>query len=379
MVSTTFTADSARPQEEEALGPSPWIIGPVVDSLFVMGGMLWIIFALQVFCFHWDNPDPAAPGMAGRVAYMLLLTSTLGSYLFADSHTVATYMRVFATKESREHFKLYAYYLPWCSVLLFALCLIYPKAAGFCVYLHMMWVFQHYVGQTFGISLIYCYKRNYFFQPVEREIYRWFMHSFSFFIISRILCFREFSPDIYYGVRLPFYGLPSWVADCGKFSFIVMTLAFVTVVVRKYIRDKQLIPLPTLGMIFSILGIGFATGMANSIVWVFGPPFFHGTQYLAVSLGFYLKEKGLAEGRMYEVGHHMLREFFKPAGLHYWGMVILAGIFIYVGIPSFFEGYGYTFGMIATTIQACINFHHFVTDGAIWRLRDRKCREILLA
>jgi hypothetical protein len=35
--------------------------------------------------------------------------------------------------------------------------------------------------------------------------------------------------------------------------------------------------------------------------------------------------------------------------------------------------------MVATVIQACVNFHHFVTDGAVWRLRDKQTREILLA
>ncbi len=384
MVSTTFTrdGDAASPApakaQEKVLG-NRWIVNPTFDSLFVFGGALWAIFALQIFWFHWDTIDPALPGAAGTTAWVLLFMSTFGSYLFADSHTIATYMRIYATPENRERFKLYAYYLPWCSVLLFGLCLLYPKAAGFCVYLHLMWVFQHYVGQTFGISLIYCYKRGYFFKPWERETYRWFMHSFSAFVISRILCFRELSPDDLYGVKLPFYALPYQLFSFCKIALIVMTLAFVTVVVRKYILEKKLIPLPTLCLICTILGIGLSTGAANSIVWVYGPPFFHGSQYLAVSLGFYLKEKGMDEGRMSEVGRNLMKEFRGSAALKYWAIVIMAGIFVYVGIPSILQNYGFGFVYVATIIQACINFHHFVTDGAIWRLRDQKCREILLA
>ncbi len=384
MVSTTFTrdGDTASPApakaQEKVLG-NRWIVNPVFDSLFVFGGALWAIFALQIFWFHWDTIDPALPGAAGTTAWVLLFMSTFGSYLFADSHTIATYMRIYATPENRERFKLYAYYLPWCSVLLFGLCLLYPKAAGFCVYLHLMWVFQHYVGQTFGISLIYCYKRGYFFKPWERETYRWFMHSFSAFVISRILCFRELSPDDLYGVKLPFYGLPYQLFSCCKIALIVMTLAFVTVVVRKYILEKKLIPLPTLCLICTILGIGLSTGAANSIVWVYGPPFFHGSQYLAVSLGFYLKEKGMEEGRMSDVGRNLMKEFTSGTALKYWAIVIMAGIFVYVGIPNILQNYGFGFVYVATIIQACVNFHHFVTDGAIWRLRDQKCREILLA
>jgi len=389
MVSTTFTRDgdanlpsplpSARSTAEEKVLGNRWIVNPLFDSLFVFGGALWIIFALQLFWFHWDTLNPGLPGAPGTTAWVLLFMSTFGSYLFADSHTIATYMRIYSTPENRQRFKMYAYYLPWCSALLFALCLLYPKAAGFCVYLHLMWVFQHYVGQTFGISLIYCYKRGYFFKPWERETYRWFMHSFSAFVISRILCFRELSPDTVYGVKLPFYSLPYQLFSVCKIALIVMTVAFATVVVRKYLFEKKLIPLPTVCLILTIIAIGLSTGAASAMVWVYGPPFFHGSQYLAVSLGFYLKEKSLEDGRMAEVGRNLIKEFLSTVALRYWAIVIMAGIFLYVGIPSIFENYGFGFVYTATIIQACINFHHFVTDGAIWRLRDTKCREILLA
>jgi hypothetical protein len=313
------------------------------------------------------------------VAFFLLLTQTLGAYLFSDSHTVATYMRIYSTAENRQRFKLYAYYLPWCSLLLFSLCLLYPQAAGFCVYLHLMWVYQHYVGQAFGISLIYCYKRQYFFKDWEREIYRWFMNSISAAVISRILCDREFTPMEYFGVKLPFYAVPPIVEGFCVFFFVFMSFLFVGIVIRKYFVEKKLIPLPTVSLILTVLAIGALSGYASSMIWVYGPMYFHGSQYLAVSLGFYLKEKGLEDGRLGEVGHHLLREFLSKPALRYWGIVISAGIVIYVAIPSLLQNYGFSFVMVATTIQACVNFHHFVTDGAVWRLRDKKCREILLA
>jgi hypothetical protein len=48
-------------------------------------------------------------------------------------------------------------------------------------------------------------------------------------------------------------------------------------------------------------------------------------------------------------------------------------------VPHFLETFGIKFVIAATCIQACLNFHHFVTDAAIWRLRDPKARKILLA
>jgi hypothetical protein len=372
-------ASGSRPKEAEMLGPNRWVVNPVIDVLFVSGGLLWALFAIQIFFFHYISPDVKAPGMAGHVAFFLLVASTLGAYLFSDAHTIATYMRIYATAENRKRFALYAYVLPWGSLLLFSLCLMYPEAAGFCVYLHLMWVYQHYVGQSFGISLIYCYKRKYFFKPWERETYRWFMHSMSAAVITRILCDPDFSPHDYFGVKLPFYHVPFIFHSLAKSWFLFMAAAFIAIVIFKYIKERQLIPVPTLSIILTVLGIGVAGGFANSIVWVFGPAFFHGSQYLAVSLGFYLKEKGLEEGKMAEVGHHLLRAFFSKPALRYWGIVVSAGLVIYVAIPHFLQAYGYSFVVVATVIQACVNFHHFVTDGAVWRLRDKKCRDILLA
>ncbi|HMW88592.1 MAG TPA: hypothetical protein PLC15_03680 [Candidatus Obscuribacter sp.] len=383
MVSATFGSDSSQPRpqvmDQAATAPYAWVVGPVFDYLFVVGGFFWLIFALQVGWFHWDAPDPKASGLAGVAAYGLLITSTLGTYIFADAHTIATYMRIYSTAENRERFKLYAYYLPWMSLLFFSLCLMYPRAAGFCVYLHLMWVFQHYVGQTFGISLVYCYKRGYYFKNWERETYRWFMHSFSAFVITRILCFRTLSPEELWGIKLPFYGLPTWLFYTAEVIFFTMMGAFFVMLLRKAILEKQFLPLPAVCLILTIFGIGLSTGFAHSVLWLYGPPFFHGSQYLAVSLSFFLKEKGLQEGRMAEVSRHILVESFKKNGLFYWGMVVSAGMVIYVCIPQVLVNYGFDFVATATIIQACINFHHFVSDGAIWRLRDKTCREILLA
>jgi hypothetical protein len=383
VVSSTFPIDGGGQQTTASQDKTlpPWIVNPAFDFLFVYGGLLWILFGLQIFCFHWDTPDTAAPGLAGQTAYFFLLAGTLGQHLFSDAHTACTYARIYSTKENRERFKLYSYYLPWCSLLLFSLCLLYPRAAGFCVYLHMMWVYQHYVGQSFGISLIYCYKRGYFFKPWERETYRWYMHSVSAFVISRMLCYREFSPTDFYGVVLPFYSLPPILSIICKYLLIIMTVAFVFVVVRKYILEKKLIPIPTLCLALSAIAIGLSSGFASSVIWVYGPPYFHGSQYLAISLGYYLKEKGLESGpsQMREVSKHMLRSLFSPVGLRYWALMITSGMVIYLVIPHMLENYGYTFTFVATVIQACVNFHHFVADGAIWRMRDKTCREILLA
>lgn len=381
MVSSTIPISGFRErtpaQAQEKIKPYAWIVNPWFDTLFVFGGFLWILFGIHFLTYGWNPVDEHVPVMgAFAVSTLMVALGVFGQHIFADSHTVATYMRIYATPESRKIFKLYAYYLPWLSLSLLTLALLFREAAGIVVYVHLMWVFQHYVGQCYGIGLIYCYKRGYYLNNVEREIFRWFMHGLSIIVITRILCYREFSPYVYFETQVPFWGLPPFIAEMGQAFFIVMSVLFVGMIIRKYHRDGQLMPVPCLGVVLTVVGIGLSVGMASSMVWIYGPPFFHGSQYLAVSLGFYLKEKGIPEGMAVQ---HIWQEWFKPRALKYWAYTIVAGMFIYVVVPHFMMYFGFTFAMVASSIQACINFHHFVSDAAIWRLRDQRCREILIA
>ena len=82
-----------------------------------------------------------------------------------------------------------------------------------------------------------------------------------------------------------------------------------------------------------------------------------------------LKEKGLNENRISEVGNRLMLEFVSPAALRYWGYGhCMAGIaLVRRHPPAYCTNYGYEMVIVATIIQACVNFHHFVTDAAVWR------------
>jgi hypothetical protein len=121
--------------------PHPWIVSPVFDFFFVFGGLVLIMLAVQLIFFGWSPPVPVTnalyPNLPGTVnlavSKWLVIGGLLGSHLFSDSHTAATYMRIYATPESRSRFKIYAFYLPYVSVLLFLWSLNMPYVAGVCV------------------------------------------------------------------------------------------------------------------------------------------------------------------------------------------------------------------------------------------------------
>ncbi|MGD9682285.1 MAG: hypothetical protein AB7W16_13950 [Candidatus Obscuribacterales bacterium] len=353
--------------------PYPWIINPVFDFTFVTGGGVLCLMLINYFFLGWTVPVE----MNSRTSVFLITSMFLTQHLFADSHNTATYMRIWGSPEDRQRFKFYRTWLVYSCIPIFILGLTKPEFTSGLVYLYLITVFWHYAAQTFGISLIYAYKRGYILNELEKFIFRWFILSMSGFVIVRFLTFQDFSPRNFYGVPIPFWGpLPTVFFNVSQFLFIGFTVLFVFVVIRKFIRDKQLIPLPSVLLVLTVACLGLSKDTANAMMWFYVPGVFHGSQYLAVCLAYYLKERGMPEGMTtWDIG----KLAASAPGLKYVGTVILTGCFFYVGIPHFFSQLGFDYGMIGGLVLGVVNYHHFITDAAIWRLRDKRCRNLLLA
>ncbi len=352
---------------------SPWVVGPVFDLLFVAGGLPIILMAANVFFSGWSLPQPS-PLDGMQMSGLLLGVVLVGQHLFANSHNIATYLRIWGSDEDRDRFSFYRTWLVAFFVPLFLWGLYSPEATGAFVYLFLMAVFWHYAAQSYGVALIYCYKRNYFLRPFEKRIMKLWMTSLSAFAILRIASFREFSPSEWYGVPMPFWGpLPPFLFHIATGVLSLSMMAFSLIIAVKYYREKKLFPLPSMMVLLAVVALGLSESGTNAMLWFYIPPFFHGTQYLAICLAYALKERGEAE--TISVGTLLS----SPLALRLFATTVLVGALLYVVIPRAFEHFGFNYAMVAGLILAIVNFHHFLTDAAIWRLRDPRCREILLA
>ena len=122
--------------------------------------------------------------------------------------------------------------------------------------------------------------------------------------------------------------------------------------------------------------ICLSTGRANAAVWSYVPIFFHGTQYLAVCLAYHIKENNLPR---WQTAANVSSLFLQADSLRYLGLVILIGAFLYVVIPSIFQQLGFDYAFVGGVVLAVVNYHHFITDAAIWKLNDARTRQLLLA
>lgn len=374
MVSSSITTSGAMDKPVDAAAkPYPWIISPVIDFCFVIGGGALLLFALNWLYLGWKVPD----SLNDPASWWLMTIGFLSQHLFADSHNSATYLRIWGSAEDQARFKFHRTWLAYSTIPMFIMGLSKPALVGVFVYIYLITVYWHYVAQTFGIALIYCYKRNYFLNTIEKEIFRWFMFSMVGLTTVRFLTFRDLSPRNWFGVEIPFWGpLPMVCFYFCRFAFVMMAVAFAVVLIRKYFKENKMMPWQAFVLIFTVGCLGMTKDIANTMFWFYVPGFFHGSQYLAVCLAYYLKERGMPEGmNTWEISKIAL----GAPGLKYVGLVVLSGVFFYVGIPHFFGQIGFNYSVIGGLVLACVNYHHFITDAAIWRLRDPYCRKILLA
>lgn len=350
---------------------SPWIIDPVFDLLFVAGGIPFLLIAANVFAFGWRLPDPVAFGEHAQPG-LLLAFVFVGQHLFADSHNIATYLRILGSERDHERFAFYRTWLPLLFAPLFVVGLFSPTVTGACVYLFLMGVFWHYAAQCYGVALIYCYKRDYMLRPFEKQLMRFVVTSLSAFAIVRMLSFRSYSPTEWFGVPLPFWGplSPIWF-HLAAIAFSISAVAFSVVILLKLVRERKIFPIPSLMVLLSVIALGLSEGGANALLWFYVPAFFHGTQYLAITLSYAMKERGETIS---------LRQLFcSPLAGRLFVTSVVMGTFFYVAIPHIFEQLGFSYPMVAGLVLATVNFHHFATDAAIWKLRDPECRQLLLA
>lgn len=376
--------DAAQPAAETvappelASKPYPWIISPVFDFLFVTGGLVWLLFIANYSLIGNELPFDRSDSR-----HLILLTAVyVSQHVFFDAHNIATYFRLWGSPEDRETFKFYRTWLFYAAIALFVFCVVMRPIIGTLVFWYVVVIFWHYAMQTFGVALIYCEKRSYQFTGFEREVFRTLMLVLSAYAIARFLVTQELAPYNLYGAASPFWiplNTPAslLVLKIITVALITVSVVFAFVVVRKLIVDKRILPFPVVMMLATIGALACAPKEVNGLLWLYVPGLYHASQYMAVSLSYYVKERGLPEGMNANL---IAQEIRKWPALNYFGKAVLIGCTLYIVLPHLIQlvGLGGYDEMIGLTFVV-VNYHHFATDAAIWRLRDVRVRKILIA
>ena len=105
------------------------------------------------------------------------------------------------------------------------------------------------------------------------------------------------------------------------------------------------------------------------------PAFFHGSRYLAVCLTYVVKERRPPQAVQLSRGVSLIG---STQAVRFTVAAIVGGAVFYFAIPYSLAACGLEPAIAAGLVLAVVNFHHFITDAAIWRLSDPRCRKMLL-
>jgi tetratricopeptide (TPR) repeat protein len=359
-----------------AASSSRWLYGPWRDLLVGCG--LWYAAAFVLLCLYGE----AIRDQGGRlwIPFVTLLVST--------PHYGATLVRAYERRSDRRAYTVFTVY----ATLVLAACYAWgardPLVGSWILTVYITWSPWHYTGQNYGIAVMFLRRRGVSLDGgVKRVLYAAFGLSYllTFLALHAGASASHYAPVSYDDAAIRFLPLgfdPSWgrpALAAAALAYAAATLAVVTLLLRRA-RLADLTPALAL---MGLQALWFSaplllrtwqieTGLepwespdgAYYFLWI---AIGHAAQYLWVT-SYYAR----IDGRMGSSGE----------SLRYLAKVLLAGAAVWT-LPSLLFAPGalgrmpFDAGLAVLTASA-VNLHHFILDGAIWKLRDGRVARVLL-
>ena len=350
-------ASGAPAPAKDAAAASPWIYKPWID--------------LVVGCGAWSAPLLLATSyVAGSreagwsfAFYMLAL-------FFNYPHFMATVYRAY---HSYGEFAKYRFFTIHVAVLLACAGLIahlwYPLLPWIFT-LYICWSPWHYTGQNFGLLMMFARRAG--LSPTHRE--REALHLA--FIASYLMLLFSFHTGPSGDTLIVSLGLPAKFTLPARAMlglFFIAASGWALVSVAKRYSWKALLPAATLvttqflwfllpAMIELMSGKAVPeTRYSSGILAVL-----HSAQYLWITSYYQEKEARAAGQTSWSFARYLLTLVAGGIGLFVPGPWIVSRLFHADFAASFL------------TFTALVNLHHFMLDGAIWKLRDSRIAAFLL-
>ncbi len=331
---------------------SAWLFNPWIDSLFVCGGLVWILFGIHLWlCQGQPSIGTELPEEAFLLAF--------GSILLTNSHVAATLVRLYEKKEVRHHFWFHSFIMPACVVLMIVITLSNPICMAVLLRLSICLAVDHTIAQNYGVTLMYCHRGGYVLQRWEKFCLKILHHALIWFVILRQLSYERWIPTEYLGFEIPRLGpIPVEFVNTASAVFSISAAIFALVIVRKTVSSGKTLPLPALLLLITTL-FSYRCGVELSAAFlIFIPAFFHATQHMAVATHYKMQEQTTSQV-----------EGSKSKGA-FWLRTFLIGSSILVLPPMLLSLIGIPFATAWVSVLICVNLQHFLADRDIWKVRN---------
>lgn len=344
---------------DKSTSPSgPWIYDPWLD--------------LIVGCGAWSAPllvlsysTVASSARTWSVIFYVL------ALFFNYPHYMATLYRAYHRREDFEKYRVFTVHVTALLLATLLLSHFWARLLPWIFTIYLTWSPWHYSGQNYGLFMMFAQRAGANpDKPTRRALY-------GAFIVSYLILFLAFHTGPSTDPLFISLGLPALVGDGEQ---IVLGIAFVVLSMyglARLAREtgwRKLTPSLTL---FSSQFLWFLLPSAMSLIKGLEIPqnrystgvlaVMHSAQYLWIT-SYYARR---------EATNQSAARNWRP--LAYFGVLMVGGIALFVPGPWLASrAFHHDFTASFLIFTALVNIHHFILDGAIWKLRDGRIASLLL-
>lgn len=337
---------------------SVWVYYPGVD--------------LIIGCGAWSAPllilaSPFINSAPQNLAMVFYLLSIFCNY----PHYMATIYRAYRTKEDFLKYKFFTLYLT-VFLLLLGITAHYSHSIFAIIFtVFLTWSPWHYMGQNFGLFMMFVRRSGIEISKIDRTaIYLAFLASYLMLFVG----FHTGQSTDPYVLSL---GIPETIGKSAKVTSLAMFLLTGTYglisLLNKLGLKAMFAPLVLFSTEFLWFVLPTILQLIGSLDYV--PQARYSTGVLAI---------------MHSLQYLWITSYYRKrevtsATINNWQLFPYLAILIIGGIALFIPGpwlvshiFNYDFGTSFLIFTALINIHHFLLDGAIWKLRDSSIAELLI-
>src|SRR5271169_2229390 len=342
---------------QSAAAQNPWIYRPWID--LTVGCGAWSA-PLLLAGFYFSN----SYNRGWTVAFYFL--ALLSNY----PHFMATVYRAYHTREEFQKYRIYTVHVALLLGLAGVVTHVWYGLLPWIFTLYICWSPWHYTGQNFGLMMMFARRAGVSPTEAERRALRLsFIASFILLMLSfhtgpsgdaLILSLglaAKFTLPARAILALFFIGASGWaLVSLARRSTFRTILPVLTLTVTQFLWF--LLP----AVIEFVSGREIPqTRYSSGLLAVL-----HSTQYLWIT-SYYQKKEALAAGDpKWSFSRYLVTLIAGGIALFSPGPWIVSRIFHADFAASFLP------------FTALINIHHFILDGAIWKLRDSRIASLLL-
>lgn len=339
---------------ESMVRPAGWLRGPSFDIGFVVGTTA---VALASGAAVVANP---------KLFGLILL---LDIWLLGYHHVIATYTRLCFDRES---FRQHRFLILWLPFLVFAATLGLAMGFGLWVLgsVYLYWQCFHYARQSWGVSQVYRRKSDGLVNESET------LSKFAFYLLPLWgILYRSWqAPETFLGLEIRVIPVPGLLVDVVGVAAVATLALWTALRIRAFWEGRG--------------PVAHSLYMASHVI-----VFFVGYIYIEdVTYGWlviniwhnaqYLLFVWLFNTNRFRDGRDPKAEFLSwisqpKRWWAYFAVCFVLTTLLYRGIDSF-EAVFYSFGLPSLiVIYQAINFHHYIVDSVIWKVRKAPLQKTL--